>query len=68
MRVSANQDVCIGAGLCVLSAPAVFDQDEVSGLVVVLDENPVGASAEVAHAAQDCPSRAITVVNDDDVA
>jgi ferredoxin len=28
MRVSLQKDLCIGAGQCVLAAPAVFDQDE----------------------------------------
>ena len=38
MRVAANRDVCIGAGLCMLNAPAVFDQDD-DGIVVVLTED-----------------------------
>ena len=46
MRVTADRDVCIGAGMCVLTAPAVFDQSDDDGLVEVLVEAP--AEAETA--------------------
>ncbi|MEU5421572.1 ferredoxin, partial [Streptomyces sp. NPDC020667] len=39
MRVTADRTVCIGAGLCALTAPDVFDQDD-DGLVTVLDSAP----------------------------
>ena len=28
MRVRADRDVCIGAGVCVMNSEAVFDQDD----------------------------------------
>ena len=34
MRVIADRDVCISAGMCVMTAEAVFDQDD-DGIVVV---------------------------------
>ncbi|MBB0244061.1 ferredoxin [Streptomyces alkaliphilus] len=62
MKVHADRDRCIGAGLCALNAPSVFDQDD-SGLVVVLDDSPSGAEAVDAHklAEHICPSKAILV-------
>ncbi|MEV5505570.1 ferredoxin [Streptomyces orinoci] len=60
MKVSLDQELCVGAGLCVLSAPEVFDQDESSGVVTLLQENPDPAlEPAVAEAADLCPARAI---------
>ncbi|WP_405393161.1 ferredoxin [Streptomyces sp. NBC_01102] len=63
MRVHVHPDRCIGAGLCVMSAPAVFDQDDDSGLVVLLDDSPAGADADHARkiAEHICPSKAIGI-------
>ena len=60
-KVVVDEDLCIGAGQCVLVAPAVFDQDE-KGLVVLLDPTPPPALHEAARkAAKLCPARAITI-------
>jgi ferredoxin len=40
MNVHADTTVCVGAGQCALRAPAVFDQSEDDGTVVVLDAQP----------------------------
>ena len=49
MRVQADRDICIGAGMCVVAAQEVFDQDD-DGLVVLASEDvPV---AEEKHAAK----------------
>src|SRR6185436_2415280 len=40
MRVVVNVERCRGAGLCALTAPEVFDQDERDGTVVLLDAEP----------------------------
>ena len=37
MKVVADRDICIGAGMCVMTTDAVFDQDD-EGIVVVLTE------------------------------
>ena len=58
-RVVADRDVCIGAGMCVLTAPDRFDQDD-DGLVVLLSAEPVDAAAR--EAASLCPSGAIRIV------
>lgn len=61
-QVQVDRDVCIGAGLCVLAAPEVFDQSEDDGLVVVL---AVGALADpdaaVLAAVRRCPSGALSL-------
>ncbi|UOG80242.1 ferredoxin [Streptomyces sp. CB09030] len=52
----------MGAGQCVLAAPAVFDQDEADGLVRVLDEDPPASGADaVREAVWACPSGALTL-------
>jgi ferredoxin len=61
MKVIADRDVCIGAGMCVMTADSVFDQDD-DGLVVLLTEDPDGADAAAARAAVAlCPSGALSV-------
>jgi ferredoxin len=62
MKITVNTDICIGAGQCVLAAGTVFDQDEDSGLVILLDESPPDELlAEVREAASVCPALAIHV-------
>ena len=61
MKVTADREVCVGAGQCVFAAGEVFDQDE-DGLVVVLQEHPGPAEHENAEeAALTCPSGAIHI-------
>lgn len=62
MRVSVDQDTCIGAGQCVVAAPDVFDQRDDDGVVVLLSDNPPNELHEdVRHADAVCPARAITL-------
>jgi ferredoxin len=59
MKIEANRDVCIGAGMCVMTAPAVFDQDD-DGLVVLLQvEVPAEHAVAAARAVAGCPSGAL---------
>ncbi|MFC9434315.1 ferredoxin [Nocardia sp. NPDC057030] len=61
MRVSADRTVCIGAGLCALTAPTVFDQDDNDGLVKILTPTPgPSTTPQVREAADICPSGAVT--------
>jgi ferredoxin len=65
MKVTADREVCIGSGNCVFSAPAVFDQDDDEGLVVLLtaEVDPHGADADaVRDAVAHCPSGALRFV------
>jgi ferredoxin len=59
LQVHADREVCIGAGMCVLSAGTVFDQDD-DGIVVVLDEHPAD-TVEVRDAVANCPSGALSL-------
>lgn len=40
MTIEVDLESCIGAGLCVMAAPEVFDQDPADGRVVVLVDDP----------------------------
>ena len=63
MKVEVDPEVCVGSGMCALTDPAVFDQDEVDGTVVLLQPSPSGEHGEAAReAAHLCPAGAIRVV------
>ncbi|GAA0931308.1 ferredoxin [Nonomuraea longicatena] len=65
MKVNADRSVCIGAGMCALTAPAVFDQDDDEGLVVLLTEEiPDDRHEVVCRAVTLCPSGALSLEND----
>jgi ferredoxin len=65
LRVRVDQDLCCGSGMCVLNAPAVFDQRDEDGIVVLLDERPPAErSREVRDAEAGCPSQAIEVTEE----
>ncbi|MER7999547.1 (4Fe-4S)-binding protein [Streptomyces sp. NPDC095613] len=63
MRVTVNQDVCVGAGMCALTAPRVFDQDE-AGVVTLLVAEPGDeeARATAREAGTLCPSGAVRII------
>ena len=61
MRVEADRDVCIQAGNCVMSAGAVFDQDDDGIVVVLVDEVPEGEEGHAREAVKLCPSQALRV-------
>ncbi|WP_067845399.1 ferredoxin [Nocardia lijiangensis] len=66
MELRVDRERCIGAGMCVLTAPGVFDQDAEDGRVVPLDPAPAPERERaVLDAAQVCPSGAITAVSGD---
>jgi ferredoxin len=65
MRVVTDTARCVGAGQCVLTEPAVFDQSEDDGTVVVLIEHVEGEQlAAVEEAVDMCPSQAISLEAD----
>jgi len=62
ITIQVDEDRCCGAGTCVLRAPEVFDQNEIDGTVVLLDEHPADdRAAAVVEAADMCPAGAIKV-------
>ncbi|MFG2830817.1 ferredoxin [Streptomyces sp. NPDC048434] len=65
MKVTVDRDRCIGAGMCALTAPEVFDQDAEDGLVLLLAaEPPSGRTAAARLAAGLCPAGALTLVEE----
>ncbi|NRQ31695.1 ferredoxin [Nonomuraea sp. NN258] len=63
MKIKADREVCIGAGMCALTVSSVFDQDDEEGLVVVLEAEPdTGQRAAVRRAIRSCPSGALSVI------
>lgn len=62
MQVFIDQDTCVGAGQCVMAAPAIFDQRDEDGVAFALHHEPDEQHrAEVAEAAQVCPAAAIRI-------
>lgn len=61
-RLHVDRERCIGAGMCALTAPEVFDQDADDGRVLLLHaEPPLTHRAAARMAAGVCPSGAITL-------
>jgi ferredoxin len=65
MKVIADLEVCIGAGVCVLTAPEVFDQSADDGRVrVLVEEVPVDRVRLIREAVDLCPSAALSIAED----
>lgn len=65
MRVVTDTARCVGAGQCVLTEPAVFDQNDDDGTVVLLTEHVEGEQVDtVREAVEMCPSQAISLAED----
>jgi ferredoxin len=62
VKVTADRDVCISAGNCVMSAGAVFDQDEDGIVMVLVDEVPEGEEDHAREAVKLCPSQALSLI------
>ncbi|MGW6563864.1 ferredoxin [Streptomyces sp. NPDC054975] len=66
LRLNVDRDRCAGAGMCALTAPDVFDQDDEEGLVVLLQPTPALEDRAAARmAAGLCPAEAITFYSPD---
>ncbi|HZR51782.1 MAG TPA: ferredoxin [Streptosporangiaceae bacterium] len=64
MRVEADLDACQGYVCCVMAAPEVFDVDDDTAKVVLLNGAPDEAlRAKVENAVRSCPSRALRVID-----
>ncbi|MFF4694244.1 ferredoxin [Streptomyces chattanoogensis] len=64
MRITIDEDMCIGSGQCVLTAPGVFTQDD-DGFSQVLPGREDGAGDPlVREAVRACPVQAITIEDD----
>lgn len=66
MRIEADRERCIGAGMCVLTAPELFDQDDGDGRVLLLRGRTEATNAEAAReAVLMCPSGALSLHAED---
>jgi ferredoxin len=67
LKVVADLEACIGAGVCVLTAPDVFDQSPDDGLVRVLAaEIPAEEARLIREAVDLCPSAALSICEGED--
>lgn len=65
MRVVTETARCVGSGQCVLTEPAVFDQSDDDGTVVLLKEQVEGDELKAAEEAVNmCPSQALSIAAD----
>ena len=63
MKISADREVCISAGNCVMAADAIFDQDEDGIVVLLVDDVPEGEEDHAREAVRLCPSQALRIVD-----
>ena len=61
VRIQADRDTCIGAGMCVHTAEAVFDHGDDGILEVLREDVPADEEKRVRDAVALCPSGALTV-------
>jgi ferredoxin len=61
VKVVADRDICIGAGMCVMTTDAVFDQDDEGIVVVLTAEIPADEEMRVCNAVGLCPSGALSI-------
>ncbi|NKY58586.1 ferredoxin [Nocardia flavorosea] len=61
MKIVVDRGRCIGSGMCALTAPQLFDQDE-DGNSILLESEPSGHGVADARAAEKvCPAGAIRI-------
>jgi ferredoxin len=62
MKVTVDQDKCVGSGQCALAVAEVFNQRDEDGIVSLLNPTPpADLATDVLQAAATCPAMAITV-------
>ncbi len=62
MKIRIDRELCMGSGSCQFHAPGVFDLDDECKAIVVDAE--VETPQAVRNAAEGCPTRAITLVEE----
>lgn len=61
MKVNVDKDTCIGCGLCESDCPELFELNEDSIAIVIVDVVPDDAEACAMEALGECPVDAISV-------
>jgi ferredoxin len=65
VRIVADREVCIGAGMCVMAADSVFDQDDDGIVVLLVDDVPPTDVDRARYAVRLCPSGALALADPD---
>jgi ferredoxin len=63
MRVAGDREICMGAGVCVMTADGTFDQDDDGVVVLTSDRVSAGEEKRVRNAVRMCPSGALSIVS-----
>ncbi len=61
MHTSIDGSKCQGHGRCVMTAPDVYDVDDMGNGMVLLAEVPADLAEDVAKAVASCPEQAISM-------
>lgn len=64
MRVAGDREICMAAGVCVMTADAVFDQDDDGIVLLVSDSVATGNEVITRNAVRMCPSGALRILPD----
>ena len=59
VRIIADTEACASSGMCALTAPGHFDQDDEDGRVVLLAGEAEDGDEDVADAVRLCPAGAL---------
>ena len=66
VKIAADREICTGAGMCALTAPGLFEQDDQQGLVVVRSQPLTPEEVDAARKAVGlCPSGALSLEDDE---
>ncbi|MEV3938761.1 ferredoxin [Glycomyces sp. NPDC049804] len=63
VRIVADTEACASSGMCALTAPDYFDQDDEDGRVVLLAGEAEDCDDEVADAVRLCPAGALRLAS-----
>ena len=65
MRVTADREICMASGMCVMTADHFFDQDDDGIVLLASDRLPNGQhQAAVIQAVKLCPSGALQLMSE----
>ena len=62
-RLEIDRERCIGAGMCVVSAPQWFEQDDIDARVILKADVGEADIEAVREAVLVCPSGALSIVD-----
>ncbi|MGW7354147.1 ferredoxin [Streptomyces sp. Z26] len=62
-HIEVDKDVCVGAGMCAITAPAVFTQDDDGLSEVIPGKEQATGETMTREALRACPVQAISVAD-----